>query len=101
MEVTLFRCEGANDAIDHVYNRRQNRVGRGRQEAEEECCEEEPVDQCNDDIYDLVENDELSWAVDGDDGMSERARNPFIHYKADVDDEDSGGAKSAEDARAV
>ena len=27
MEATLFRCEGANDTIDQVYNRRHNRVG--------------------------------------------------------------------------
>ena len=86
MEATLFRCKGPNDAIDQVYNRRHNRVERRRREDEEECCEELLGECDDDDIDDLVESDELSWAMDRDDGMRERARNPFLHYEADVDD---------------
>ena len=57
------------------------------------------MDECDDDIDDVINNDELSCAVDRYDGMNERSRNPFIHYDADVDDKDS--AKSEEDTRAV
>ena len=88
MEATLFRCKGTNDAIDQVYNRLHNRVERRRREDEEECCEELLGECDDDDIDDLLESNELSWAVDRDDGMSERARNPFLHYEADIVDQE-------------
>ena len=71
-------------------------------EDEEECCEELLGECDDDDIDDLVQSDELSWAVDGDDGMSERARNPFIDYEADVDDQEGeDSTRSMEDARVI